>query len=386
MPDPIVILAARRTPIGHFGGAYKDTPAPQLGAEAIKAIIQSTSISPEHINAVYMGCVLTAGLGQAPARQAALLAQLSEKTPCVTVNKMCGSGLQTILFAARELTCHAENNFIIAGGMENMSRAPYLLPGARFGYRFGNKIAEDHMMWDGLTNAYDEHLSMGAIAELCAKKLSITRQAQDAFAITSIQRATLATQSHFFQNEITPYLIDKDEGIAKANIEKIPQLKPTFAKDGTITAANASSISDGAAAILLSRASIAEKNKLQPLATIVGDAVVATAPTDFPIAPIAAIQQLLEKIKWKIEDVDLFEINEAFSVVTLATMKILSIPHEKINVCGGACILGHPIGASGARIVVTLIHALHRLKKKRGVAAICIGGGEAIAIALEITR
>ncbi|OGT25958.1 MAG: acetyl-CoA acetyltransferase [Gammaproteobacteria bacterium RIFCSPLOWO2_02_FULL_42_14] len=383
MSDAVVIISAKRTPMGNFGGAYKEIAAPLLGAHAIKAVMEETALSAKKIDAVYMGCVLTAGLGQAPARQAAHHAQLSDHTPCVTINKMCGSGMQSVIYAVHEIAAGVAD-IIIAGGMENMSRAPYLLPGARFGYRFGNAITEDHLLLDGLTNAYDDHLSMGQIAEIAVKKFHFDRKMQDDFAIESIQRAKKATESGLFRDEIAPYLISSDEGIAKANLEKIPQLKPSFAKDGTITAANASSISDGAAALLLMRASIAEKNKLTPIAKIIGDVVVATRSDCFPEAPITAIETLLKKINWTIDTVDLFEINEAFAAVTMAAMKTLSIPHGKVNVHGGACILGHPIGASGARILVTLIHALKQQHKKRGIATICIGGGEAAAIAIEV--
>lgn len=340
-----------------------------------------------------MGCVLSAGLGQAPARQAALGADLPISTPCTTINKMCGSGMQSVIMGYHEIqTNHAE--MIIAGGMENMSRAPYLLQGARVGLRMGSQIMKDHMQCDGLINAYDDHLSMGALAEHCANEFHITREQQDAFAIASINHAITATKSGFFKNEIISIAISdqkgnvtrvtEDEGIQKANPEKIPQLKSAFIKNGTITAANASSISDGAAALMLMSSSTAKTLNIKPLAKIVGDATVALAPEHFPTAPIFVIEKLLQKINWKISDVDLFEINEAFAVVTLAAMKQLSIPFEKINVHGGACILGHPIGASGTRILVTLIHALKQHNKKHGVAAICIGGGEATAVAIEI--
>lgn len=388
MIDPIVIVNAKRTPIASFNGLYKDIPSPQLGGYAIASVL-SPSVKAD---GVIMGCVLSAGLGQAPARQAALFAGLSNAIPCTTINKMCGSGMKAVMMAHHEI---ASNNadIMIAGGMENMSRAPYLLPGARFGYRIGAQQIEDHMMLDGLINAYGDHLSMGVLAENCAKKFSFTREAQDAFALESLKRAAAAAQSGFFKDEITPIMIQdkkgsliisEDEGIQKAMPDKIPQLKPAFVKDGTITAANSSSISDGAAALVLMRLSIAEKWGLKPLAKIVGDHTVAQEPEWFSTAPITAIQQLSDKINWKISDVDLFEVNEAFAVVTMAAMQALSIPHDKINIHGGACVLGHPIGASGARILVTLIHALKNHGKKRGIAALCIGGGEATAMAVEV--
>ena len=385
--DPIVIVSAKRTPIGHFNGVFKNIAATELGAHVIKAVTEHTENT---VDQVIMGCVLSAGLGQAPARQAALGAGLANHVTCTTINKMCGSGMQAVMMASREITS-GTSEIVVAGGMENMSRAPYLMPGARFGYRLGAKTVEDHMMLDGLTNAYGDHLSMGSIADNCARTLQITREEQDAFALQSIKRATTATKNGLFKNEIVPVslaenntVISIDEGISKAIPEKIPQLKPVFAKDGTVTAANSSSISDGAAALLLMRASTAEKLKLQPLAKIVGDSTYAGAPELFPTAPIFAIEQLLKKINWSVDNVDLFEINEAFAMVTLAAIKKLALPPEKVNCHGGACILGHPIGASGARILVTLIYALKQAKKARGVASLCIGGGEATAIAIEL--
>lgn len=386
-----IIAAAKRTPMGNFNGIFKDITSPQLGSYAISHLFHDVSLKNK-IDAVYMGCVLSAGLGQAPARQAALDATISTATPCTTINKMCGSGMQTVMIAHHEIQ-NKNAEIVIAGGMENMSRAPYLLQGARTGLCMGEQIMQDHMQIDGLINAYAEHLSMGTIAEKSASENNITRAEQDAFAINSINRAIQATKKGYFKDEISPIsirdkkgeiIISEDEGIQKANPEKIPQLKPAFTKDGTITAANASSISDGAAALLLMSESAATQHKIKPLAKIIGDISVALAPEQFPIAPISAIEKLLQKINWKINDVDLFEINEAFAVVTLIAMKKLSIPIEKINVHGGACILGHPIGASGARILVTLIHALKQQNKKRGVAAICIGGGEATAVAIEM--
>lgn len=391
MPNTVVIVDAKRTPMGNFNGALCDIPAPTLGSIVMQSLLSHQKNTV--VDQVYMGCVLPAGLGQAPARQAALGAKLPLSTPCTTINKMCGSGMQTIILGCRDIQSGAAKT-VIAGGMENMSRAPYLLLGARTGLRMGTQTLLDHMLQDGLINAYGDHLSMGELAEDCVKKMKITREEQDAFAIQSIERAIHATQSGFFKNEITPItrtdkknntiVISEDEGIQKAQIHKIPQLAPAFVKQGTITAANASSISDGAAAVLLLSADHAEKQGIKPLARIVGDHTIAQAPEWFSTAPIKVIDELLRQLQWKIDDVDLFEINEAFSVVVLAAMKTLSIPHDKINVHGGACILGHPIGASGARIVVTLIHALKQRQKKRGIAAICIGGGEATAIAVEL--
>lgn len=386
--DPIVIVSAKRTPIGHFGGYYKDMTAPALGGHAISALLQEIPECADQVDQVIMGCVLSAGLGQAPARQAALAAKLPYKTPCTTVNKMCGSGMEAIMLARRAILSGCAN-IVIAGGMENMSRAPYLLPQARFGYRFGNHPMIDHMLFDGLTNAYEPKESMGKLAENCASKFAITREHQDAYTMASIKRATEATQQGLFLSEVIPVtvnntLIEQDEGITKVNIEKIPKLKPAFADNGTITAANSSSISDGAAALLLMRESEAKKRNLTPLAKILADHTTAQEPEWFSTAPITAIEQLMKTLEWTTDSVDLFEINEAFAVVTLAAMKSLAIPFDKINVHGGACVLGHPIGASGARIVVTLIHTLKQMNKKRGIAALCIGGGEATAIAVEI--
>ncbi len=392
MIDPIVIVSAKRTPIANFNGLYKDIPSPQLGGHAISAAVNGVLSPTEKIDGVIMGCVLSAGLGQAPARQAALSAGLSSAVPCTTMNKMCGSGMKAVMMAHREIVSN-QADIMIAGGMENMSRAPYLLPGARFGYRIGAQQVEDHMMLDGLINAYGDHLSMGVLAENCVKKFGISREAQDAFALESLKRAANATKSGFFKDEITPItiqdkkssvIISEDEGIQKAKPEKIPQLKPAFVKDGTITAANSSSISDGAAALVLMRLSTAEKLGLKPLAKIIGDHTIAQEPEWFSTAPIFAIEKLMSKINWTVNEVDLFEVNEAFAVVTMAAMQALSIPHEKMNIHGGACVLGHPIGASGARILVTLIHALKQHGKKRGIAALCIGGGEATAMAVEI--
>ncbi|OGT43689.1 MAG: acetyl-CoA acetyltransferase [Gammaproteobacteria bacterium RIFCSPHIGHO2_12_FULL_40_19] len=391
--DPIVIVSAKRTPIGNFNGIFKDIPTPQLGSYAIAAAFENMPEHKDKVDAVYMGCVLSAGLGQAPARQAALAADLSVSVPCTTVNKMCGSGMQSVMQAYHDIQSdHAK--MIVAGGMENMSRAPYLLQGARTGLRMGPQTLEDHMLLDGLVNAYGEHLSMGVLAEQCAKEFHITRDHQDAYAVVSINRAIDATKAGVFKTEITSVslsdkkgniiTIDTDEGIQKVNLEKMPLLKPAFTKDGTITAANSSSISDGAAALILMRLSYATSLGIKPLAKIIADTAIAQVPELFSTAPIAAIEKLLKKAQWAIDTVDLFEINEAFAVVTLAAMKALSLPFDKINIHGGACVLGHPIGASGARILVTLIHALKHYDKKRGIAALCIGGGEATAMAIEM--
>lgn len=387
----VVIVGGKRTPIGHFGGYYKNVPAPILGATAIDAAIKSAGIPAEIIQEVLMGCVLSAGLGQAPARQASLLAHLPTHIPCTTINKMCGSGLKAVTIAYDAIRAE-QREIMVAGGMENMSKAPYLIPGARFGYRMGAQILQDHMMHDGLIDAYEHHLSMGAIAEQCATEFHISREAQDQFARTSLERAKQADKMDFFKEEIVMFTLKnpkenmifyQDEGLLTAKPEKIASLKPAFAKEGTVTAANASSISDGAAALCIMSESKAQTHNIKPLAWIIDYVSVAKEPHQFTTAPILAIEQLLKKINWKIEEVDLFEINEAFAVVVLVAMQQLKIPHEKVNIHGGACVLGHPIGASGARILVTLIHALRQNKKKRGIAALCIGGGEAIAIAIE---
>lgn len=378
----IVIASAKRTPTGNFQGCFKKLTAPELGAHAIKATIEN--IDSKKVDEVIMGCVLSAGIGQAPARQAALFAELPISTPSTTVNKMCGSGMKAIMFAHDEILAGSAN-CIVAGGMESMTNAPYLLPKARQGYRLGHKKVVDHMFLDGLEDAYDKGKLMGMFADTCANKYSITRKEQDEFALTSLDRAKNAAEKGLFQDEIVSVNeISQDEGPLTAKPEKIPNLKPAFSPEGTVTAANASSISDGAAACMIMSEEFASENKIQPIATIYGHATFAHEPEWFTTAPINAIKNLLHKINWKLEDVDLFEINEAFAVVTMAAMKELNIPHEKVNVNGGACVLGHPIGASGARILVTLIHALKQRKLKRGVAALCIGGGEATAIAVEV--
>jgi len=389
--DPIVIVSAARTPMGAFQGELKGFAAPELGAAAIRAAIERAKIRPEDVQEVLMGCVLPAGQGQAPARQASLGAGLPLAAGCTTVNKMCGSGMKAAMLAHDILG--NEDVVIVAGGMESMTNAPYLLPKARAGLRMGHGQVIDHMFYDGLEDAYDKGRLMGSFAEDCAQKYSFSRQSQDEFAVASLQRAQKANKDGSFAWEITPIaikagkdqkFIETDEQPFKANFEKIPSLKPAFRKDGTVTAANSSSISDGAAALVMMRRSSAEKRGVVPLATIVGHATHAQEPGWFTTAPVGAIRKLLEKNKWAATDVDLYEINEAFAVVAMAAMKEHGLPHDKVNVHGGACALGHPIGASGARILVTLIGALRKYGGKRGVASLCIGGGEATAMAVEL--
>jgi acetyl-CoA C-acetyltransferase len=379
--------------MGGFQGELKGFAAPELGAAAIRAAVERAGIRPEEVQEAIMGCVLPAGQGQAPARQAALGAGLPLATGCTTVNKMCGSGMKAAMFA-HDLLLSDSFEVIVAGGMESMSNAPYLLPKARTGLRMGHAQVIDHMFYDGLEDAYDKGRLMGSFAEDCAAKYSFSREAQDAFAVTSLERARKANTEGWFAWETTPLavkagkdekFIETDEQPFKADLEKIPQLKPAFRKDGTVTAANSSSISDGAAALVLMRRSAAEKRGLAPLAIVVGHATHAQEPGWFTTAPVGAIRKLFEKTNWTAKQVDLYEINEAFAVVTMAAMKEHGLPHDKVNVHGGACALGHPIGASGARIVVTLIGALRKYGLKRGVASLCIGGGEATALALELT-
>jgi acetyl-CoA C-acetyltransferase len=391
-PDPIVIVAAARTPMGAFQGELKSFAAPELGAAAIRAAVERAKIRPEDVQEVIMGCVLPAGQGQAPARQASIGAGLPLAAGCTTVNKRCGSGMKAAMLAHDALL--AEKDYVVvAGGMESMTNAPYLLPKARAGLRMGHGQVIDHMFYDGLEDAYDKGKLMGVFAEDCAQKFSFTREAQDQFAIASLERAQKANKQGGFAWEITPIaikagkdekFIEMDEQPFKANFEKIPALKPAFRKDGTVTAANSSSISDGAAALVLMRRSSAERRGLTPLAVIAGHSTHAQEPGLFTTAPVGAIAKLFERTGWSAKDVDLYEINEAFAVVTMAAMKEHGLPHEKVNVHGGACALGHPIGASGARIVVTLIGALRKYGLKRGVASLCIGGGEATAMAVEI--
>ncbi len=390
--DPIVIVSAARTPMGAFQGELKGFAAPELGAAAIRAAVERAKVPAAEIGEVIMGCVLPAGQGQAPARQASLGAGLPLGTGCTTINKMCGSGMKAAMLATDLLTA-GTNEIMLAGGMESMTNAPYLLPKARGGYRMGHGQVLDHMFLDGLEDAYDKGRLMGSFAEECAKKFNFTREAQDAFAVASLERAQKANKEGWFTWEITPMaikagkdqrFIETDEQPFKANFDKIPTLKPAFAKDGTVTAANSSSISDGAAALVMMRRSTAEKRGLSPIATVVGHSTHAQEPGWFTIAPVGAMQKLFDKTGWRADQVDLYEINEAFAVVTMAAMKEHNLPHEKVNVHGGACALGHPIGASGARILVTLIGALRKYGGKRGMATLCIGGGEATAMALEL--
>ena len=389
--DSIVIVGAARTPMGGFQGDFTSLTASDLGAVAIKAAVERAGIAPADVDKTIFGCVLPAGQGQAPARQASLKAGLPLATGCTTVNKMCGSAMEAIILAHDALVAGSVD-VVAAGGMESMSNAPYLLPKARGGYRMGHQTVQDHMFLDGLEDAYDKGRLMGTFAEDCAQRFSFTREAQDEFALSSLARARRANEDGTFEWEIAPVkvsgrkgdvVIGKDEQPAKAMPEKIPGLKPAFRKDGTVTAANSSSISDGAAAMVMMRRSTAEARGLKPLAVIVGHATHAQEPGWFTTAPVGAIRKLYQKTGWTTRDVDLFEINEAFAVVTMAAMKEHGIARDRVNVHGGACALGHPIGASGARIVVTLLGALRKHGGKRGVAALCIGGGEATALAIE---
>ena len=390
--DPIVIVGMARTPMGGFQGDLAGAKAPQLGAAAIGAALADAGITGEDVDEVLMGCVLPAGMGQAPARQAALGAGLPESVPCTTVNKMCGSGMKTMMLAHDALAAGSAA-IAVAGGMESMTNAPYLLPKARGGLRLGHGEIKDHMFLDGLEDAYEPGRLMGAFADETARHYQFTREDQDAYAIESLRRAKTAIEDGSFDGEVTPVTVKnrkgevevtRDEQPLKANPEKIPTLRPAFAKDGTVTAANSSSISDGAAALVMMRASEAERRGLEPIAIIHGHASHAQAPAWFTTAPIGAINSLMEQVGWSLGDVDLFEINEAFAVVAMAAMRDLELPHDKVNVHGGACALGHPIGASGARISVTLLAALKKYGGKKGVASLCIGGGEAVAVALEL--
>jgi acetyl-CoA C-acetyltransferase len=390
--DPVVIVGLARTPMGAFQGELKGFAAPDLGAAAIRAAVERARIRPEEVDEVIMGCVLPAGQGQAPARQASVAAGLPLATGCTTINKMCGSGMKAAMFA-HDLLISGNGNVIVAGGMESMTNAPYLLPKARAGLRMGHGQVLDHMFYDGLEDAYDKGRLMGTFAEDTASKYQFSRQAQDEFAIASLIRAQKANKQGLFAWEITPMAIkvgkeekfvESDEQPFKANLEKIPTLKPAFRKDGTVTAANSSSISDGAAALVMMRRSSADKRGLAPLATVVAHATHSQEPAWFTTAPVGAMKKLFDRTAWNAKEVDLYEINEAFAVVTMAAMKEHGLPHDKVNVHGGACALGHPIGASGARIVATLIGALRKYGLKRGVASLCIGGGEATAMALEL--
>ena len=381
--DPVVIIGAARTPIGSFMGALADRTAPALGARAIAAALDRAGLAPERVDEVLMGCVLPAGMGQAPARQAALGAGLPLEVGCATVNKVCGSGMKTAMMA-RDAIRAGSADIVVAGGMESMTNAPYLLEKARRGYRAGHGRVVDHMFLDGLEDAYDPGRAMGTFAEECAEVYQFTREAQDEYALASLSRARAAIAEGAFAAEIAALGdVAVDEQPGRARPERIPDLKPAFREGGTVTAANASSISDGAAALVLTRASVAERLGLAPLAVIRGQAGHAQAPGLFTTAPIAATRKLLERVGWETGDVDLFEINEAFAVVAMAAMRDLDLDPDRVNVHGGACALGHPIGCSGARIVVTLLHALAARDLKRGVAAICIGGGEATALAIE---
>ncbi len=389
--DPIVITGAARTPMGGFQGTLSGASAPELGANAIKAAMQHAGVAAEEVDEVFMGCVLPAGLGQAPARQAALGGGLTLATGCTTVNKMCGSGMKATMLA-HDLLRAGTGEVIVAGGMESMSNAPYLMDKARSGFRMGHGRVIDHMFLDGLEDAYDKGRLMGTFAEDCAEKYQFTRESQDAFAIESLTRAKKAIDDGTFEKEVAPVVIQgrkgestvsHDEQPGKANLEKIPTLKPAFREGGTVTPANSSSISDGAAALVLMSEAQAAKRGIKPLARVIAHTTHAQAPALFTTAPVGAMKKLFELTGWKPEDVDLFEVNEAFAVVTMAAMRELGLPHEKVNVHGGACALGHPIGASGARILVTLLAALEKYDLKRGVASLCIGGGEATAMAVE---
>ncbi len=390
--DPIVIVSAVRTPMGAFQGELKQFAAPVLGAAAIRAAVERAKIKPEQVDEVIMGCVLPAGQGQAPARQASLGAGLPLATGCTTINKMCGSGMKAAMLA-HDLLAAGTNDIMVAGGMESMTNAPYLLAKARGGYRLGHGQVLDHMFYDGLEDAYEKGRLMGSFAEDCAAKYNFTREQQDKFAVASLERAQAANKGGAFAWEITPIAIkagkderfmEMDESPFKANFDKIPTLKPAFKKDGTITPANSSSISDGGAALVMMRRSTAQKLGLAPLAMVIGHSTHAQEPGWFTTAPVGAIKKLFDQTGWSAGQVDLYEINEAFAVVTLAAMKEHGLPHDKVNIHGGACALGHPIGASGARILVTLIGALRRTNGKRGIASLCIGGGEATAMAIEL--
>jgi len=389
--DPIVIVSAMRTPMGGFMGSLSDVPSPTLGATAIAAAVEAANLEKDQIDEVIMGCVLPAGLKQAPARQAALGADLALSTVCTTINKVCGSGMKAAMMAHDSLAVGAID-VAVAGGMESMTNAPYMLPKGRQGMRMGHGQVLDHMMMDGLENAYDGK-AMGCFAQDTADESGFTREDMDKFALTSLERANTAIETGAFANEIAPVtvktrrgdvVVDTDEQPGNARPDKIPSLRAAFKKDGTITAANSSSISDGAAALVMMKQSEAEKRGLTPLCKIVAHATHAQKPEDFTVAPVGAMNKLLDKAGWSVSDVDLFEINEAFAMVTMLAIKEMSLDSNKVNVNGGACALGHPIGASGARIMVTLIHALKNRGLSKGVASLCIGGGEATAVALEL--
>ncbi|GBL55260.1 putative acyl-CoA thiolase [Pseudomonas citronellolis] len=391
MNDPVVIVSAVRTPMGGFLGDFKDASAATLGAAAVRAAIERAKLGADQIDEAILGCVLSAGQGQAPARQAVLGAGLDRGTPCTTINKMCGSGMKAVM-QGHDALLAGSAGVVLAGGMESMSNAPYLLERARTGYRMGHGKVLDHMFLDGLEDAYDKGRLMGTFAEDCSQGYGFTRQQQDDYAIASLTRAQQAMRDGRFAAEIVPVTVKagketreiaQDEQPPKAKLDKIPTLKPAFREGGTVTAANSSSISDGAAALVLMRLSEAEKRGLAPLAAIRAHSSYAAAPNLFPTAPVGAIQRLLQRSGWGLGEVDLFEVNEAFAVVAMAAMRELDIPPAKLNVHGGACALGHPIGASAARILVTLLSALQQYDLKRGIASVCIGGGEATAIAVE---
>ena len=389
--DPVVIVAARRTPIGAFQGSLAGLSAPQLSSAACQAALTDSGLNGTDVSEVLLGCVLPAGLGQAPARQAALGADIPRAVPCTTVNKVCGSGMKTTLLG-HDLILAGSAQVVLTGGMESMTNAPYLMPKARAGYRMGHQEVLDHMFFDGLQSPWDGQM-MGYFAEETARKYGFSREQQDEFAITSVTRAREAAESGRFDSEIVPVtvrsrkgdsVVTADDGPTVASVEKIPTLRPAFAKDGTVTAASSSSISDGAASLILMRASDARERGIEPLASIAGHSGFAHEPEWFTTAPVFAIRTLHEKLGWDTATVDLYEINEAFACVTMAAMSDLGIDHGKVNVNGGACALGHPIGASGARIIVTLLHALRNRGGGKGIASLCIGGGEAVAIAIEV--
>ncbi|PWK60040.1 acetyl-CoA C-acyltransferase [Roseicyclus mahoneyensis] len=389
--DEVVIAGAARTPMGGFQGALSGATAADLGGAAIAAALADAGVAPDRVDELLMGCVLPAGQGQAPARQAGFAAGLPKEVPATTLNKMCGSGMKAAMFAWDQLAL-GRSDIVVAGGMESMSNAPYLLPAMRGGARMGHASAQDHMFLDGLEDAYDKGRLMGTFAEDCAEAFQFTRDAQDAYALGSLENALAAIRSGAFDAEVVPVtvrsrkgeaVVTADEQPGQARPDKIPTLRPAFRKDGTVTAANSSSISDGAAALVMSRAGAAEAQGLKIRARILGHASHAQEPNLFPTAPVPAARKLLDRLGWSVRDVDLWEVNEAFAVVPMAFMHEMGVPRDKMNVHGGACALGHPIGASGARIMVTLLHALERHGLKRGIAAICIGGGEATAIAIE---
>nr|WP_137678304.1 acetyl-CoA C-acyltransferase [Parerythrobacter lutipelagi] len=390
--DPIVILSYARTPMGGMQGALAGISATDLGATAVKAAVERSGVPADKFDRTYMGCVLPAGLGQAPARQASIKAGLPKSVQATTVNKVCGSGMQTVIMGAEALASGTVD-YVVSGGMESMTNAPYLLKKHRSGARIGHDTAYDHMFLDGLEDAYEEGRAMGTFAQDTANEYQLTREDMDDYSIESLRRANAAIDSGAFADEVVPVTfttragevtVEQDEQPGKGRPEKIPQLRPAFAKDGTITAATSSSISDGAAAVVLSRASIASANGQQPVAQIVAMAAHAQEPSEFTVAPVGAIQKLLDKAGWSVDDVDLWEVNEAFACVAMFAMRDIGISHDKININGGGTALGHPIGASGTRIIVTLLNALKQQGKKRGVASLCIGGGEATAIAVEL--